>query len=322
MDGKTLSTAICIMGPTASGKTALALMLARRLPVELISVDASQVYRGLDIGTAKPTAAEQAEVPHRLIDIRDPAESYSAADFRTDALREMADIVQRGRVPLLVGGTMFYFRALEFGLSALPSADPALRARLRKEADERGLAALHERLKAADPQAAARIHANDPQRLFRALEILEITGHGPTEASRQHPPEPAPYKFVKFAILPKDREALHKRIHDRFMAMLENGLLDEVKTLFKRGDLHPDLPSIRTVGYRQAWEYLAGTVGYSDMIEKAIAATRQLAKRQMTWLKSYPGLSAMDMAREPDIGKCLEIARLDKRLSEQLGLYS
>jgi tRNA dimethylallyltransferase len=320
MDGKTLSTAICLMGPTASGKTALALALAGRLPVEVISVDASQVYKGLDIGTAKPSAAEQARVPHKLIDIRDPAESYSAAEFRADALREMADIVRRRRIPLLVGGTMFYFRTLEFGLSALPSADPAVRAQLRQQAEEQGLAALHVRLAAADPQAAARIHPNDPQRLLRALEILEITGRGPTEESQRNPPEPAPYRFIKFAILPADREVLHRRIEQRFQGMLEQGLVKEVETLYQRQDLNPRLPSIRTVGYRQIWDYLTGDVNYSEMTVRAVAATRQLAKRQMTWLRSYPGLTGFEMRDEPPIAECVRILREREGLSRQLGL--
>lgn len=308
------------MGPTAAGKTALALALAERLPVEVVSVDASQVYRGLDIGTAKPTPEEQARVPHRLIDIRDPAETYSAAEFRADALREMAEIVQRGRIPLLVGGTMFYFRALEFGLSPLPPADPAIRARLAGEASVQGLMALHARLARQDPGAAARIHPNDPQRLVRALEVLELTGRGPSEITRESPPAPAPFRFVKLAILPADRSALHARIEVRFRAMLEQGFLAEVERLRARPDLGPDLPSIRTVGYRQAWEYLSEKIGYNEMIASAEASTRQLAKRQLTWLRSYPGVMGLDMRETPDIEGCLERLSREPAWRRDLGL--
>ncbi len=295
MPPQNLTPVIALMGPTATGKTALALALHEQLPVDIISVDASQVYRGLDIGTAKPSVAEQARARHRLIDIRDPAQAYSAAEFRRDALREIEDIHRAGRLPLLVGGSIFYFRALEFGLSRLPSADPAIRARLLAEAGRSGWAALHARLAAIDPVSAERIHPNDPQRLQRALEIHELTGEAPSRAQTRASPEPAPYQFVKLAILPEDRGALNDRIARRFQAMLEGGFLDEAQGLYRRGDLHPDLPSMRTVGYRQAWEYLSGQVSYNDMVERAILATRQLAKRQMTWLRSYPGIHRLEM---------------------------
>jgi len=285
------------MGPTASGKTALALWLRERLPVEIVSVDSSQVYRGLDIGTAKPSAEELARAPHRLIDIRDPAVSYSVAEFRADALREMADIERAGRIPLLVGGTMFYFHALEYGLSEMPAADPAVRSRLAVEAARLGWPALHERLRKIDPIAAGRIQPQDGQRIQRALEIYEITGLGPSVLGQRAPREPAPWRFLKFALLPHDRHWLHERIEARFMAMLKLGLMDEVARLHARGDLHLDLPSMRTVGYRQVWEYLTGAVNYNEMTLRAIAATRQLAKRQLTWLRSYREVRTIEVAR-------------------------
>lgn len=297
MTEATRKLAICLMGPTASGKTALAMWLRDRLPVEIISVDSSQVYRGLNIGTAKPGAAELARAPHRLIDIRDPSERYSAAEFRSDALREMAEIDRAGRIPLLVGGTMFYFHSLEYGLSAMPVADPAVRARLTEEAARVGWAAMHARLQQIDPIAGARIKPQDAQRIQRALEIYELSGVAPSVLGQQAPREPAPWRFLKLALLPHDRLWLHERIEARFIAMLEQGLIQEVERLRARGDLHPDLPSIRTVGYRQVWEYLTGTVNYNEMTSRAVAATRQLAKRQLTWLRSYPEVSPVEVAR-------------------------
>jgi tRNA dimethylallyltransferase len=317
---KELPLAICLMGPTASGKSALALALAGRLPVEIVSVDASQVYRGLDIGTAKPTADERVRVAHHLIDIRDPAQSYSAAEFHDDALRVLPEVVARGSIPLLVGGTMFYFKALEFGLSALPRGDRGVRARLHHEAQEKGLAALHARLAARDPQSAARIHPNDPQRLLRALEIIELTGRSPTELAHEAPPQRAPYRLLKLAILPHDRHALHARIEGRFRAMLGAGLVAEVERLRARGDLSPDLPSMRTVGYRQVWEYLTGAVGYTEMVMRAVAATRQLAKRQLTWLRSYPGISALEMRQNPAVEECVEQLRRNPAWGGDFGL--
>ncbi len=291
--------AICLMGATATGKTSLAMALHERLPVEIVSVDASQVYRGMDIGTAKPSREELARVPHRLIDIRDPAESYSAAEFCSDALREMDAIRTAGRIPLLVGGTMFYFRALEYGLSFLPSADTVVRAKLEQEAQEQGWAALHARLADIDPQAGKRIHSNDSQRIQRALEIYELTGLPPTEAAMPVRPPASEYRFIKLAITLNDRSQLHDRIAKRFHEMLQRGLLDEVRTLFKRGDLSLNLPSVRTVGYRQIWDYLTDNINYNQAIENAIAATRQMAKRQITWLRSYPELRFLegDMAQ-------------------------
>ena len=240
------------MGPTASGKTALAIALRKVLPVELISVDSALIYRGMDIGTAKPDAAELSAAPHRLLDILDPAEAYSAADFRRDALAEMADIVAAGRIPLLVGGTMLYFKALLEGLSPLPSADPEVRARIEQQAAEQGWNALHQQLQEIDPVAAARIHPNDPQRLSRALEVFFISGKTLTELT-QTSGDALPYKVHQFAIAPASRELLHQRIEQRFHQMLASGFEAEVRALFARGDLHTDMPSIRCVGYRQMW---------------------------------------------------------------------
>jgi tRNA dimethylallyltransferase len=286
--------AIFLMGPTAAGKTALALALYDAMPVEIISVDSSQVYRGMDIGTAKPTGEEQKRAPHRLIDIRDPAESYSAAEFCADALREMENISRAGKIPLLVGGTMFYFHALEFGLSDLPSADPDIRARLGAEALMLGWPGMHRRLQSVDPDSAARIHPNDAQRIQRALEIHEITGQPASALGTESPRLSLPYRPVKIALWPQDRALLHERIERRFHAMLEQGFVAEVEHLYRRGGLTLTMPSMRTVGYRQIWEYLTEEVNYSQMIEKAVAATRQLAKRQITWLRSYPDLQVFD----------------------------
>lgn len=296
--------AIFLMGPTASGKTALAMRLHEALPVEIISVDASQVYRGLDIGTAKPSEAELARAPHRLIDIRDPAEPYSAADFCADALKEMADISRSGRIPLLVGGTMFYFHALEQGLSALPAANPAIRERLSREAAERGWPALHARLRAADTVTAARIDPHDAQRIQRALEVLALTGEAPSRLMQATTRATLPYRLIKLAIVPKERTALHAKIAERFHAMLAAGLVDEVKSLMERKDLNLQLPSMRTVGYRQVGLYLTEQLSHSQMVERAIIATRQLAKRQFTWLRGYPGLCRFDSG-EPAVDRRL-----------------
>ena len=281
---------ICIMGPTASGKTALAIALKQQLQrAELISVDSALVYRGMDIGTAKPDATELAAAPHFLLDIRDPAQSYSAADFRQDALELIAAIRQRGNTPILVGGTMLYFKALLQGISSLPAADPAVRAELEAEAAVKGWQAMHQQLAQLDPVAAARIHPNDPQRINRALEVYRLTGQSLTALTAQQA-EPLPYQVRQFAIAPTDRAELHRRIEQRFLQMLTQGFEQEVRQLYQRGDLHPDLPSIRCVGYRQMWDYLAGGVDYETMVSQGIAATRQLAKRQLTWLRSWPDL--------------------------------
>jgi tRNA dimethylallyltransferase len=299
------NTVIFLMGPTASGKTALALALHEHLPVEIVSVDASQVYRGMDIGTAKPTAAELARAPHRLIDIRDPAQPYSAAEFCADAIKEIEDIRRRGRIPLLVGGTMFYFHALEYGLSDLPSADPDIRARLTKEAAQLGWYALHQRLQAVDPDAAARIHPNDAQRIQRALEIFELTGQSPSALNESALRAVPSYRFIKIALWPGERAWLHERIAKRFQVMLEQGLMEEVECLYERGDLTLSMPSVRTVGYRQAWEYLTGNIKYCEIAEQATTATRQFAKRQMTWMRRYKNLHLFSSEISPE-KSCLD----------------
>lgn len=299
-----LPPAIFLMGPTASGKTDLALELARALPCELISVDSALVYRGMDIGTAKPSKALLAEYPHRLIDIRDPAEPYSAAEFNADALAAMAEITARGRIPLLVGGTMLYYKALQDGLADMPPANAAIRAQLEQRAAAQGWEALHRELAAVDPESAARIHPNDPQRLSRALEVFLVSGQtmtshrerqtaqnggSGTAAARQFP-----YTVANLAIAPAQREILHARIAERFVAMMEQGFVEEVENLRNRGDLHVGLPSIRAVGYRQVWDYLDGTLNREQMVERGIIATRQLAKRQFTWLRSWSNLHWLD----------------------------
>ncbi|KNC12328.1 tRNA delta(2)-isopentenylpyrophosphate transferase [Klebsiella sp. RIT-PI-d] len=285
--------AIFLMGPTASGKTALAIELRKVLPVELISVDSALIYRGMDIGTAKPDAAERRAAPHRLLDILDPAQSYSAADFRRDALNEMAEIIAAGRIPLLVGGTMLYFKALLEGLSPLPSADPQVRATIEQQAAEQGWDALHRQLQEIDPVSAARIHPNDPQRLSRALEVFFISGKTLTELT-QTSGEALPYKVHQFAIAPASRELLHQRIEQRFHQMLASDFEAEVRALFARGDLHTDMPSIRCVGYRQMWSYLEGEISYDEMVYRGVCATRQLAKRQVTWLRGWEGVHWLD----------------------------
>lgn len=277
--------AIFLMGPTASGKTALACELADRFPVGLISVDSALVYRGLDIGSAKPDAATLARYPHELIDIRDPAQPYSAADFATDAEAAMARVATRGQVPLLVGGTGLYFRALQQGLSELPEADAAVRERIAGEAAVVGWSALHARMAAADPEAGERIKPADAQRIQRALEVMELTGRPISELQRRGR-RAFPWRVLKLALLPEARAILHERIARRFEQMIDEGLLDEVRALRARGDLHADLPAIRAVGYRQAWEYLGGQGDATDFRDRGIYATRQLAKRQITWLRS------------------------------------
>lgn len=278
--------AIFLMGPTASGKTDLAIALRKSLPVEVISVDSALIYKGMDIGTAKPSVAELALAPHRLIDILDPAESYSVMNFRDDALREMAEITAQGKIPLLVGGTMLYYKALLDGLSPLPSADPAVRAEIETRAEQQGWNALHAELLAIDPIAGARINPNDSQRINRALEVFYISGRTMTELTAEQG-EAIPYSITQFAIAPQDRAVLHQRIEQRFHKMIDLGFEQEVRRLFERGDLNADLPSIRCVGYRQMWEYLRGEISLDEAIFKGICATRQLAKRQITWLRGW-----------------------------------
>ncbi len=279
-------SAIFLMGPTASGKTDLAVELCAHFPCDIISVDSAMVYRGMDIGTAKPSQELRQRIEHRLIDIHDPADTYSAAQFRTDALREMAEIRSRGRIPLLVGGTMLYFRALQNGLSELPEADPAVRARLEAEALEFGWAALHTRLAAVDATAAQRIHRNDPQRIQRALEVYELTGVTATELYARKNAESWDEPVIKIIIAPGDRVSMHGLIEQRFINMLHHGLVEEVKSLRQRSDLSEQTAALRAVGYRQVWSYLEGKTNCEEMVKSAIIATRQLAKRQFTWLRS------------------------------------
>ena len=277
---------ICLMGPTASGKTELAVSLVQSLPCDIVSVDSAMVYRGMDIGTAKPGPETLAAAPHRLIDICDPAESYSAARFREDARREVEAIHAAGRIPLLVGGTGLYFRAFEQGLAAMPGASYHVRQKIAAEARELGWTAMHQRLAAVDPDSAALIHPNDPQRLQRALEVYELTGRPLGEHWDEDPVEPNPWQLIKLVVAPAEREVLRQRAAARFHAMLEAGLVDEVRGLYGRGDLDPSLPAMRLVGYRQIWRYLAGQLDYEEMITHAIVATRQLAKRQLTWFRA------------------------------------
>ncbi|WP_295469853.1 tRNA (adenosine(37)-N6)-dimethylallyltransferase MiaA [uncultured Pseudomonas sp.] len=311
-----LPPAIFLMGPTAAGKTDLAIELTRVLPCELISVDSALVYRGMDIGTAKPSREQLAQFPHRLIDILDPAQSYSAADFRRDALQAMAEISARGNIPLLVGGTMLYFKALLDGLADMPSADAQVRARLEAQARTHGWQALHDRLAEVDPVSAARIHPNDPQRLVRALEVFEVSGMSMTAHREQQIARSAegsasgqgqlPYTVANLAIAPADRKVLHDRIALRFVQMLEQGFLDEVLALRSRTDLHADLPSMRAVGYRQVWDHLDGKLTLEEMRERGIIATRQLAKRQFTWLRSWENLHWLDSLARDNLPRALK----------------
>lgn len=296
--------AIFLMGPTASGKTALACALSDAFPLGLVSVDSALVYRGLDIGSAKPDAATLARYPHELIDIRDPAKPYSAADFAGDAAAAMARIAAQGKLPLLVGGTGLYFRALQRGLSELPEADPAVRERLAADAAAIGWAAMHARMAAADPEAGKRIRPGDAQRIQRALEVMALTGRPITELQNA-PRKPFPWRVLKLALLPENRATLHERIALRFDAMLAEGFLDEVRGLKARGDLHADLPAIRAVGYRQAWEFLDGQGDAQNFRDRGIYATRQLAKRQVTWLRSELDARTFD----PDQGDPLPEVR-------------
>ncbi|WP_018625185.1 tRNA (adenosine(37)-N6)-dimethylallyltransferase MiaA [Kangiella aquimarina] len=295
---QTKPLAIFIMGPTASGKTDLAIELVERLNAEIISVDSAMVYKGMDIGSAKPSAEELARAPHRLIDICDPADPYSAARFRDDALREMEDIVSQGKTPLLVGGTMLYYKALLEGMHNLPDSNPEVRANLQQRLESEGLASLHQELAKIDPESASRIHENDPQRTLRALEVYEITGKPLSQLHAEQEQNDFPYQTLQIALAPDDRSYLHQRIEKRFHQMMEQGFLQEVESLYERGDLHPDLPSIKSVGYRQMWQYLEGELPLEEAIERGIIATRQLAKRQFTWLRSWKNLNWIE-SRQP-----------------------
>ena len=302
-----LPPAIFLMGPTASGKTGVAVELVQRLPVELISVDSALVFRDMDIGTAKPDAATLARAPHHLIDIINPTEAYSAAAFRHDALRLMADITARGKIPLLVGGTMLYFKALREGLSPLPQADAALRAELDAEIAQHGIKRLHAKLAEVDAETAARLHTTDTQRIQRAMEIFLVSGKPMSELIKKTPsPQPSPtgrgslfgddlpYRILSIALTPSNRAVLHLRIAARFSDMLKQGLIDELRGLREKYALHPNMTSMRCVGYRQAWEYMEGEITEAELLEKGIAATRQLAKRQLTWLRSTPDIIELD----------------------------
>ena len=302
-----LPPAIFIMGPTASGKTALAMELFDQLPVELISVDSALIYRDMNIGTAKPTPDELERYPHALVDICDPSESYSAENFRRDALQLMDEISARGKVPCLVGGTMLYYRALQYGLSRLPATDPEVRQHFAERAEKEGLAVLHAELCKIDPVAGERIHVNDPQRTLRALEVYQQTGQTLTELQQAEQGEPMPYRALKLVKSP-ERPILHERIAQRFDLMLAQGFEQEVEKLMARGDLNLDMPSMRCVGYRQMWEYLDGQCDRTEMVEKGIAATRQLAKRQITWLRSEESAHWLDeqdqLAGKPVLAAC------------------
>lgn len=303
--------AIFLMGPTAAGKTGVAVTLAASLPLELISVDSALVYRGLDIGAARPDVATLERTPHHLINRVEPEEAYSAGRFRDEALAAMERIRAADRVPLLAGGTMMYFHVLEHGLAEMPPADPEVRAGLEREMAARGAAALHDELAAADPVAAARIHPNDPQRIQRALEVLRLSGRPISELQARS--EPLPYRLLRLALAPADRAALHARIEQRFDAMLEQGLVEEVRGLRARPGMHAELPSMRAVGYRQVWQYLDGELSWQQMRHKAIVATRQLARRQLTWLRRMEGVDWFD-SDDPEL-----VPKLRARIEAFLG---
>ncbi len=298
------------MGPTASGKSALAATLAGYFPVEIISVDSAQIYRGMDIGTAKPSLAERRSVPHHLVDIVDPTGSYSAAQFRSDAVRLIREITARGRIPLLVGGTMLYFKALREGLSELPESDAALRARIDAEAAERGWPALHAELAKIDAPTAARLKPSDSQRIQRALEIYRVAGK-PMSQLLGRTKSALPFRLLELALVPSDRGELHRRIEFRFDAMLEHGLVEELRALRERHTLRPGLPSMRCVGYRQAWQHLEGEFGRDELRDRGIFATRQLAKRQLTWLRAMKTVRSFDCLAEDLDAEALDYVRRD-----------
>lgn len=304
-----LPPAVFIAGPTASGKTDLAIALAEHLPVELISVDSALIYRGMDIGTAKPEPELLARYPHQLVDILDPLESYSAAQFCQDALPLMQQATEQGRLPVLVGGTMLYFKALQEGLANMPPADEPTRQQLEQEIEQDGLTKLYQQLLSIDPVAATRIDANDKQRIMRALEVWRVSGKTLTEHHQQqaHSQRQLPYTVSCIALAPQERAVLHQRIALRFQLMLEQGFIEEVEALRQRSDLHLELPSMRSVGYRQVWKYLEGEYDYSEMVERGIIATRQLAKRQFTWLRSWPEVNWLDSLAKDNLSAALKI---------------
>ncbi|MGZ5600266.1 MAG: tRNA (adenosine(37)-N6)-dimethylallyltransferase MiaA [Methylobacter sp.] len=306
MQDKSKPHAIFLMGPTASGKTALSVQLAQALNGEIISVDSALVFKGMDIGTAKPTKEERGNIPHHLIDILDPAESFSTGQFRKQALNIMDDITRRGKIPILVGGTMLYFNVLNSGLAVLPEADADIRVKLDQDLEKLGKEALHQRLAKVDPESAVRIHPNDPQRIQRALEVYEISGKPLTSFFTEAQAQDIPYQRIKLIIAPQDRAMLHDIIARRFKQMLEQGFIDEVVALYQRGDLTEKMPSVRAVGYRQAWSYLQGEYDLETMIEKAIVATRQLAKRQFTWLRREVDATSFQTGQKDLLTKVLE----------------
>lgn len=312
-----LPVAIFVMGPTASGKTALALELADQLPVELISVDSALVYKGMNIGTAKPDADTLARYPHRLIDIKDPCEPYSAAQFKVDALEAMQAITRNGNIPLLVGGTMMYYKFLCDGAANLPSADQALRSQILAEADQLGWPEMHQKLSVLDAQSAAKIKPNDSQRIQRALEVYALTGKTLSELQQQPTDYQLPYQPVYLGVAPQDRQCLHERIAMRLQQMFEQGFVDEVQSLKQRSDLHAELPSIRSVGYRQVWEYLDGLTSFEQMQDKALFATRQLAKRQLTWLRKWPNLNWLESTDKDILGNSLKILESSARIKSR-----
>lgn len=298
------------MGPTASGKTNLAIDLLTYLEFEIVSVDSALIYRGMDIGTAKPSRLILNLAPHRLIDTHDPSEIYSAAEFRTDAINAIEEIINKGRIPLLVGGTMLYFHVLQQGIATLPPANQLVREQLKKELKDFGLKKLHERLSIVDPIAAERIHPNDPQRILRALEVALVSGKTLTELQRTFT-RSSPYFFINIALIPDDRTLLHEAITARFQTMLDLGFIEEVEKLFKRGDLHANLPAIRTVGYRQIWNYLLNSISYTEMQDLSLIATRQLAKRQLTWLRSWQELNTFASNHKENVKKIIELIKMN-----------
>jgi len=302
---------ICLMGPTASGKTALAMALQETLPCDIVSVDSALIYRNMDIGTAKPTKAELAQYPHRLIDLRDASESYSAADFCRDALAEIAEIRSNGRIPLLVGGTMMYFKSLIEGISPLPTANAEIRQAIESEALDIGWQAMHDQLAKIDPVSAERIHPNDPQRVTRALEVYKLTGNTLTQLT-QIKGDKLAGNVLQLAITPTERSTLHERIALRYQQMIDMGFEQEVLKLKSRGDLHQNLPSIRCVGYRQMWQYLDGEFDHDEMIFRGICATRQLAKRQLTWLRNWPDLHWLTTDNKTNLAQVLTLLNTKK----------